>query len=86
MIILQTKEIFTTKEAVPIDSIKKEEETSHKKFDDSCFTELSDIFNKNSKWKSIATSLGYQECIEIWQKLRNPTKVLLIYTEVIAIN
>lgn len=56
-----------------------------KKFDDICFTELSDIFNKNAKWKSIATALGYQDYMENWQKLRNPTKVLLTFTEVISI-
>lgn len=56
---------------------------SEYKFDDSCYTELSEIFNKGGKWKSIAIALGYQDVMETWQKLRNPTKVLLMYTEVI---
>lgn len=67
------------------DSIKVERMHPEKKFDDCCFIELSDIFNKNAKWKSIANSLGYQDYIASWQKLRNPTKVLLMYAEVIAL-
>lgn len=65
------------------ESSKIERTTNEKKFDDIFFTELSDIFNKNAKWKSIATVLGYQDYVTNWQKLRNPTKVLLTFTEVI---
>lgn len=65
------------------ESSKIERTTDEKKFDDICFTELSDIFNKNAKWKSIAIVLGYQDYVANWQKLRNPTKVLLTFTEVI---
>lgn len=65
------------------DSNQLERKHSEKKFDDGCFIELSDIFNKNSKWKTIATVLGYEEYVAGWQKLRNPTKVVLMYAEVL---
>ncbi|XP_055325514.1 nuclear factor NF-kappa-B p110 subunit isoform X2 [Sitodiplosis mosellana] len=63
------------------ESSKVDRSVDEKKFDDICFTELSAIFNKNTKWKSIATVLGYQDYVANWQKLRNPTKVLLTFTE-----
>lgn len=44
---------------------------------------MSEIFNKCAKWKSIANALGYQEFVEKWQTLRNPTKTLLMFAEVI---
>lgn len=56
---------------------------AERRFDDSCFIELSELLNKDAKWKSVAKELGYDEFIKPWQILRNPTKVLLIYTEVI---
>lgn len=57
---------------------KSDEET----FDDKCYTELSDVFNKNDKWILIANELGYQNYVGNWQKSRNPTKVLLSFAEV----
>lgn len=59
-----------------------ESTSSEKKFDDPCFTELSSILNQNSKWKSLATKLGYVNSIEKWQSFRNPTKILLLYSQV----
>lgn len=56
---------------------------AERRFDDGCFIELSELLNKDAKWKSVAKELGYEEFIKSWQILRNPTKVLLIYTEVI---
>lgn len=74
-----TKQIEQIKNDAPIQRFNE-----CKKFDDCCFVELSDLFNKNSKWKRLAEELDYGKLIESWQKLRNPTKVLLIYTEVSA--
>lgn len=58
------------------------------RFDDLCFTDLSTLLNKNAKWKILAEELGpgYEEHIESWQKLRNPTKVLLILTESLKVS
>lgn len=64
-------------------SSKSEQKTEPKKFDDFCIGELSNIFDINSKWKTIAIALGYQEFVTMWQKSRKPTKVLLKYFEVI---
>lgn len=52
------------------------------KFDDKCYTELSDIFNKDAKWKAIANSLGYQNFLGDWENSRSPTKVLFMFAEV----
>lgn len=68
------------------ESSKVERRVDELKFDDICFTELGDIFNKNAKWKSIATVLGYQDYVVKWQNSRNPTKVLLNFAEVIEIS
>lgn len=56
---------------------------AERRFDDCCLIELSELLNKDAKWKLVAKELGYEEFIKSWQNLRNPTKVLLIYTEVI---
>lgn len=56
---------------------------AERRFDDCCFIELSELLNKDAKWKSVAKELGYDEFIIPWQILRNPTKILLIYSEVI---
>lgn len=72
--------------AKKISESSKVDRTDGKKFDDICFTELGAIFNKNAKWKSIATVLGYQDYVAKWQTMRNPTKVLLMFTEVNQLN
>lgn len=77
---------MTANTKILVDSDKLERKSEGGKFDDCCLTELSDIFNKNGKWKSIATILGYEGFVAKWQKLRNPTKVLLMYAEVIQLN
>lgn len=64
------------------DAHKLEATRAQKKFDDKCFTGLGEIFNKNSKWKSIAIVLDYSDYIETWHRLRSPTKALLMYAEV----
>lgn len=52
------------------------------KFDDKCYMELSEIFNKNTKWKSVANMLGYQNFLGDWQNSRSPSKVLFMFAEV----
>lgn len=52
------------------------------KFDDKCYMELSEIFNANAKWKSVANMLGYQNFLGDWQNSRSPTKVLFMFAEV----
>lgn len=67
------------------DSNRAALKSTEKKFDDICFDELSAIFNENAKWKLIANILGYNDHEAKWRKHRDPTKILLKYTEVITI-
>lgn len=71
------------KSSVELDKLTKRK-SDEQKFDEKCYMELRDIFNKNDKWKSIANALGYQNHLENWQKSRNPTKVLFMFAEVCA--
>lgn len=52
------------------------------KFDDLCLTHLSDLFNENKKWVQVANALDYQIHIEAWEKTRNPTKMMFVFSEV----
>lgn len=77
----QTKKLMMLKEQFA-SSNKLQANPLEKPFDDQCFTELSEVFNKNSKWKSVATVLDYEDYVPTWHPLRNPTKALLMYAEV----
>ncbi|XP_031633420.1 nuclear factor NF-kappa-B p110 subunit-like isoform X2 [Contarinia nasturtii] len=81
-----TTEAKQTSVIVKTESCKLQERQDAKKFDKQCLDELCVIFNKNDKWKSIAMILGYQDCVESWQKSRNPTRILLTYAESLKVS
>lgn len=61
-----------------------ENPTERGKLDNLVLTQLCDIFNENAKWKTVANMLNYQIHIPQWSKLRNPTKNMLMVSEVSA--
>lgn len=52
------------------------------KFDDICLKQLSEIFNVNNKWQTVAKAFGYNIHIPQWSKNRNPTKMMFVFSEV----
>lgn len=47
------------------------------KFDDDAIISLCQIFNRQEKWKRLASSLNYAHQINFWESSSNPTKMLL---------
>lgn len=56
--------------------------SNNTKFDDICLKQLCDVFGKDDKWKIVASKMGYQAHLDSWEKSRNPTKMLFMFSEV----
>lgn len=55
---------------------------SDKPIDVNSMNRLCDIFNKDDKWKRVAEALGYQIHIQNWNRVKDPSKALLMFSEV----
>lgn len=76
------EEIYTKAKASDSES---EEENDEAFFDEQGLKELSEIFNKNEKWKNLSKLMGFEMKIGEWEKAENPTERLFMYLEVSSI-
>lgn len=55
-------------------------------FDENCLNDLCTVFNRDNKWKTLATELGYQAFTTVWESSKNPSKMLFKFSEVIPLH